>query len=133
MKRLSWPEFGRGPQVVAILLACGLMGSMLWGPTQQLLIQKQRLAEMSNEKSRVESTNEKLESRIERLKDPDFVEQQAREQAGLVRPGETLYITMQPTDTQKKRRKAERRATRKAAPPESEPGLIESFISFLGI
>lgn len=109
------------------------MGSMLWGPTQQLLIQKQRLAEMSNEKIRVESTNEQLESRIDRLKDPDFVEQQAREQAGLVRPGETLYITMQPTDSQKKRRQAQRRAARKVAPPEPEPGLIESFIGFLGI
>lgn len=132
MKRMNWPTFSRGPQIVAFVLACGVMGAMLFSPTQQLLVQKQRLAEMSAEKAKVEATNETLEARIGRLKDPDFIEQQAREQAGLVRPGETLYVTMQPSETQQNRKKAQKRAAKKAAAVEPEPGLVESFVQFMG-
>lgn len=131
MKRVNWPAFSRGPQIVAFALACAVMASMLFGPTQQLLEQKQRLAEMAAEKEKVEATNETLVARIDRLKDPDFIEQQAREQAGLVRPGETLYVTMQPSKNQQKRKDAKKQA-RTAVAPEPEPGLIESFVIFLG-
>ena len=106
---------------------------MLIGPTQQLLVQRQRLAEMAHEKARVEATNQRLEERIARLKDPDFIEQQARASAGLVRPGEVLYVTMQPGEAQKKRKNAERRAAETKVVREPQPGLLESFITFMGL
>ena len=130
--RLRTPRFGLGPQLVALLLVLGLFGAMAIEPTRQLLEQRRRIAGMAQDLSEIERSNRNLEARIRRLKDPDFLEQRAREQIGLIRPGETTYVVMPPSrtsDTKKHRGKPVRR--REPTPP--EPGLIEGFLSFMGL
>ena len=123
------PFLGPGPQIVIVLLIVGLFGALAIEPTRQLLQQRERLSVMSNDLHKVERSNENLETRIERLKDPDFLEQRARA-LGLVRSGETTYIVMPPSDGGAKNK---RKAARKAPPPPPPPGLLESFLQFVGI
>lgn len=128
LKSSAW--LGRGPQIVAVALVVGLLGAMAIEPTRQLLAQRDRIDDMSGDLSKVETTNEKLRARIARLQDPDYIEQQAREQAGLVMPGEIAYRVMAPSEDVLERKEAKR--AKAVAPPPPEPGLMESFLDFLG-
>ena len=123
------PRLGLGPQIVIVVLVVGLFGALAIEPTRQLLDQRERLAGMSSDLSQVEQSNEKLEARIDRLKNPDFLEQRARA-LGLVREGETTYIVMPPSKT---RSKAKRAKVARADQPPPAPGLVESFFQFVGI
>ena len=123
------PRLGLGAQIVIVVLVVGLFGALAIEPTRQLLDQRERLAGMSNDLNQVERSNEKLEARIERLKDPDFLEQRARA-LGLIREGETSYIVMPPSNT---RSKAKRAKAAKAQQPPPPPGLVERFLQFVGI
>ncbi|MBW3595137.1 MAG: septum formation initiator family protein [Actinobacteria bacterium] len=122
------PRLGIGSRIVIVVLVVGLFAALAIEPTRQLLEQRERLAAMSNDLHQVERSNERLEARIDRLKDPDFLEQRARA-LGLVRSGETTYIVMPPSNT---RKKAQRRKAAKVQPP-PEPGLLESFLQFVGV
>ena len=122
------PRLGPGPQAVIVVLLVGLFGALAIEPTRQLLEQRERLSGMSQDLRQVERSNDRLDARIERLNDPDFLEQRARA-LGLVRSGETTYIVMPPSDSKKDRRKKSRR--REAPPP--PPSLLESFLAFVGI
>lgn len=125
------PNLGRGPQVVAVLLIAGLLGAMAIQPTRQLLDQNRRISAMAGDLSKIEATNEKLRMRIERLQDPDFIEQQAREQAGLVKPGEVVYRVNPPSEDVVERKQEAKAA--KTAPPPPTPGLVERFLNFVGL
>ena len=124
------PRLGPGPQIVIVVLIVGLFGALAIEPTRQLLEQRERLTGMSNDLHRVERSNDRLAARIDRLKDPDFLEQRARS-LGLIRQGETTYIVMPPSDSRKeaKRKEARRRAQEAPAPP----SLLESFFQFIGV
>lgn len=122
-------RWGIGPQVVVFLLVMGLFGALAIEPTRQLLEQRRRIDGMAADFEQVQRSNERLEARIERLKDPDFLEQRARTQIGLVRPGETTFIVMPPSRGTASKVKREQR---KAAPPEP-PGFIEGLVDFLGL
>lgn len=130
-KRFRLPSLGMGPQIVALLLVLGLLGAMAIEPTRQLIEQRARIEGMSQELHAIESSNERLEARIGRLQDPDYLEQRARG-VGLVRPGETAIVVMPPS---KARTKAKLRAARRQAPAPApaEVGFIEGFLAFVGI
>ncbi len=123
------PRLGPGPQVVVVVLIVGLFGALAIEPTRQLIQQRDRLAGMTQDLRSVERSNEKLEARIDRLKNPDFLEQRART-LGLVRSGETTYIVMPPGKAAKKDRRRDARKVQ-AAPP--EPGFLETFMQFIGV
>ena len=126
---LRLPSLGIGPQVVALLLVLGLLGAMAIEPTRQLIEQRERIDGMSNDLSQIQHSNQRLDARIERLKDPDFLEQRARD-IGLVRPGETAYVVMPPSRSRTKEGAA-RKPTRPAPPP--QPGFIDGFLDFVGL
>lgn len=105
---------------------------MLVEPTRQLMQQKERLSQSAAQLHGLESTNSKLEDRIERLQDPDFIEQKAREQAGLVRPGETLYVVVPPSADRLEAKRKERQRAAATSAPKPEPGVVESWLSFIG-
>lgn len=128
-KRVRFPNLGMGPQVVALLLILGLLGAMAIEPTRQLIEQRERIDGMSNDLSQIQRSNRRLDARIERLKDPDFLEQRARD-IGLVRPGETAYVVMPPSRTRTKQAAA-RRPPR--TPPPPQPGFIHGFLDFVGL
>ncbi len=123
-------RWGIGPQVVVFLLVMGLFGALAIEPTRQLIEQRKRIDGMAADFAQVQRSNERLEARVERLKDPDFLEQRARTQVGLVRPGETTFIVMPPSRRSESDKAARRR---RAEPPPEPPGFIEGFIDFLGL
>ena len=117
------------PQIVVVMLVIGLASAMAIEPTRQLLEQRTRIAGMHEELRAIEHSNDRLQRRVARLQDPDYLEQQARAQSGLVRPGETSVIVMPPADSNNpEEKKLESRPTA----PVEEPGLLDSMLDFLG-
>jgi cell division protein FtsB len=128
-KKIRLPSLGMGPQIVALLLVLGLLGAMAIEPTRQLIEQRERIDGMSSELSQIQRSNRRLDARIGRLQDPDFLEQRARD-IGLVRPGETAYVVMPPSRSQTQAEKAKRPEPR---PVPVQPGFIDGFLAFVGI
>ena len=118
--------------MVIVVLVIGLFGALAIEPTRQLIEQRERIAGMSSDLDRLERSNHRLEARIERLKDPDYLEQRAREQVGLVRPGETTYVVMPPRRSAVKQKEADKARTAPAAPVRSV-SFVEGFLAFLGL
>ncbi len=56
----------------------------------------QEVKRLTNEIKAVQMRNDSLQAEIVRLCQPDYIERIAREELGLVKPGETLYILSQP-------------------------------------
>ena len=125
--RFRMPRLGRSPQIVAFILVLGLVGAMGIQPTRRLLDQRVRISSMAAELAEVQAGNERLEQQIARLNDPDYLEQRARA-FGLVRPGETTYVVMPPSDADK----AKRKRTVPVEPP-PPPGFVDSLLHFLGL
>jgi cell division protein FtsB len=118
--------------VTALILALGLAGAMAIQPTRQLFAQRDRISEMSNDLSSVSKSNRALNRRIDRLNDPDYLEQIARDN-GFARPGETVYNVVPPS--RKEIKQKERRNARKHQPaaPEPESSFMERFMNFVGL
>jgi cell division protein FtsB len=112
------------------VLIAGLLASMAIEPTLELTQQNERIAAMKAELDEIEDTNQRLERRLERLDDPDFIEQKAREQLGLVRPGETTYHVVPPGTERDKAEKKKREAPPPAPP---DPGFAERLLEFVGL
>jgi cell division protein FtsB len=127
--RRSRLMLGRGPGIVAFLLVLGLLLAMSIEPARQLLAQRERVDVMETDLAKIERLNDRLEARIDRLQDPDYIEQRARSQAGLVHPGEIPYVVMPPSDGTRSDQAVERE-TQPAPPP--DPGVVESFLDFIG-
>jgi cell division protein FtsB len=129
MRKIRLPKLGVGPQIVAAFLVLGLVGAMAIEPTRQLVEQRDRIAGMSDDLRKIENSNKRLEERITRLRDPDFLEQRARE-IGLVREGEIPYVVMLPGPAE---RKAGHKTVEVEAPAPERPGFIEGMLHFLGL
>jgi cell division protein FtsB len=127
----SRPYFGIGPQAVMILLVLGLVGAMAIQPTRQLMEQRTRIEGMADDLSRLQALNRELEARVARLQDPDYIEQEARDKAGLVMPGETTYVVMPPSHRGRPDRTAPQLPSADAPP--SEPAFLEGFLEFIGV
>ena len=129
--RLRLPHLGIGPQVVVVLLVLALLGAMAIEPTRQLLEQRERISGMAADVAEIERSNSHLSKKIERLQDPDFLEQRAREQIGLVRPGEVAIVVMPPSKKAHDREPKRNRAQKEKPPLPS--GFIEGFLNFVGL
>ena len=117
------------PWFLAGALLLGLIGAMAIEPTRQLLAQRDRIETMSQELREVERNNNELRGRIRRLHDPDYIEQKAREQNGLILPGEIPVVVMPPS---KAKQRTQQRSAADVAEPPAEPGAIEGFLRFIG-
>lgn len=67
-------------------------------PANQLLSQRQRIATERDKLEALVTENARLEKRLERLNDNDYLEKVAREQLGMVLPGEISYVVVPPTE-----------------------------------
>jgi cell division protein FtsB len=112
------------------VLVLGLVGAMAIQPTRQLLEQRARIEGMAGDLGRIQSLNERLEARIARLQDPDYIEQEARDKVGLVMPGETTYVVMPPSRRQHGPENTRASTAAREAP---EPGVIDGFLEFVGL
>jgi cell division protein FtsB len=121
---------GIGPQIVVMLLVLGLVGAMAIQPTRQLLEQRQRMRAANRDLAQVGESNRRLQNRIERLKDPDYIDQLARAQSGLVKPGEIPYVVMPPSRGESQRHSGP--APAEPVPVEA-PSFMESLLHFVGV
>ena len=129
-------QLGRGhrlsiaPQIAVVALVIGLAGVMAIEPTRQLFQQRTRISDMDHELRLIEKSNDRLRNMVTRLQDPDYLEQLAREQSGLVRPGEKSIIVMPPAGAELSKDKE------KPVPVDEEPdkdsGILDSMLEFLG-
>ena len=120
-----------GAHLVGLVLVVGLVATMAIEPTRQLLAQRENVAATAEDLRLTEKANRRLEARIARLRDPDFVEQQAREHIGLVKAGEITYVVMPPARSESG---TSRERTRpEARPAVDEPGFVESVLEFVGL
>jgi cell division protein FtsB len=124
------PRLGIGPQIVVGVLVLGLLAAMAIEPTRKLFEQRERISEMASDLHEISRSNNRLTARIERLRNPDFLEQRAREQMGLIRPGEIAIVVMPPS----KHARPKTRPVDKAPPPPPPPrGFIEGLLNFVGL
>jgi cell division protein FtsB len=63
-------------------------------PARQAYYQRKSIKEEEARLQALEKKNSELESRLARLQDPAYMEKLAREQLGVVRPGETSYVVV---------------------------------------
>jgi cell division protein FtsL len=84
-----------GPAVVAglAMVLMGLFGSAYWDGYQV----RREAAQLVRERDELRRHNAQLREEIRLLHTPEYIERLAREQLGLVRPGEIAVILVQPT------------------------------------
>jgi cell division protein FtsB len=82
-------------------LRAGILGLLIGSlaltglaPVRQAYYQRESIQEEEARLKALEEVNAKLESRLLRLQDPAYMEKLAREQLGVVRPGETSYVVV---------------------------------------
>ncbi len=81
-----------GPVLAGILLVGLLLVAAL--PVRTLLHQRDATATAESELAELRERNAELDQRARRLRDPREIEQLAREEYGLVRPGEEQYVVL---------------------------------------
>jgi cell division protein FtsB len=124
------PRLGIGPQIVVGVLVVGLLAAMAIEPTRKLFEQRERISEMAGDLHEITRSNDRLNARIERLRNPDFLEQRAREQIGLIRPGEIAIVVMPPS---KNARPKTTRVEKEPPPPPPPRGFMEGLLNFVGL
>jgi cell division protein FtsB len=71
-----------------------VIGALSIVPGKQLLGQRAEIAELERQAEELRRANHQLEERISRLHDPDELERLARVCLGMVKPGETAFVTV---------------------------------------
>lgn len=87
---------GDRPLVVMILLVTVVALMMLSGPFQSFLDARERVEGLEAQAAALEDANARLAQRAEDLRDPRHLELLAREQQGMIMPGEEAYVVVPP-------------------------------------
>ncbi len=82
--------------VVAFLTATGLSLVIVSGPIQTWMEQRDLVEQREAVVALLEKENAALAERVADLNDPATIEQEAREQQGMIRPGEVPYVIVPP-------------------------------------
>ena len=81
----------RAAGLAAILLVLALS---LVIPLRQYLAQRGEMRELQQQIHRLEQEREVLARKVDRFRDPDYLERIARECLGMVKPGEIAFIAV---------------------------------------
>ena len=76
----------------ALGLVVGALALTGVAPARQAFAQREQVAEVEAKVAALQERNDALTGRLNRLSDIAYMEKLAREQLGLVRPGETSYV-----------------------------------------
>lgn len=87
---------GDRPYLFALIGLLTLASLMISGPLHHYLEGRDRLELLDRKRVALTAEVERLERRAADLEDPVYIEQLAREQLGLVRPGEIPYLVVTP-------------------------------------
>lgn len=125
------PSLRVGARGIVVVLVMGLLVAMSIQPARQLLQQRDRIGGVTAQLDATQRSNRHLEQQIARLNNDDFIEQRARSQIGLVRPGETAIVMMPPSRKEQRKHRTALRAKQPTAPP--PPSFLEGVLHFIGI
>jgi cell division protein FtsB len=96
-QRTDKPRRSRVAPVVAVLLLAALAFTVSGVfPFRQLFQQQRQVADTQERLQDLTDANDQLEADIEAMQTDDGIERIAREQYGLVRPGEDAYVVVVP-------------------------------------
>jgi cell division protein FtsB len=87
---------GERPLLVVLLVAIGLGVVMLSGPFERYADGRTRVEAARSTADALDEEIARLEARVEQLEDPANLELLAREQQGMIRPGEVAYTLVPP-------------------------------------
>ncbi len=68
-----------------------MLGVAAAGPVRNYLAQRAEIDRLEQQISELQVERARLERRIERIRDPEYLEQLARQCLGMVRPGEIAF------------------------------------------
>lgn len=109
--------------VVALLALVVVLGLMAAGPYSDYTAARDRVEDLSVEQQALTEAVEALESEQARLEDPRSLEEEARDELGLTRPGEIPYIVVNPPTED-----AVGPDPNAAAVPSEDPSLVERVL-----
>jgi cell division protein FtsL len=78
--------------ILAVIVVALLISMVV--PFRAYLTQRSRLADLERQTQLLEQQNAQLQRKVERLHDPAYLEQIARECLGMVRPGEIPFVVV---------------------------------------
>ncbi|MDQ3708996.1 MAG: septum formation initiator family protein [Actinomycetota bacterium] len=87
---------GDRPYVVALFVLIAVLAITLVAPVRSLTAAADRADDLSAERNLLADRVDQLERRRQQLRDPLEIELLAREQLGMVRPGEIPYVVTRP-------------------------------------
>ena len=87
---------GDRPYLIALAAATGVALVIVSGPIQTWLGQRDLVEQREGVLTVLEEENAALADRVRDLHDPDTIEAEAREQQGMVRPGQVPYVIVPP-------------------------------------
>lgn len=87
---------GDRPYWVGLLAATGFSLVIVSGPIQTWMGQRDLVDQREGVLEVLDEENAELAARVRDLHDPDTIEAEAREQQGMVRPGEVPYVIVPP-------------------------------------
>jgi cell division protein FtsB len=79
------------PRAVVLVMILLVLGISAFAPVRSFLAQRDEIDRLEQEVNELQSERVRLERELERIKDPDYVEQIARQCLGMVRPGEIAF------------------------------------------
>lgn len=87
---------GDRPYVMGLVILGVVLMSMAWAPIKNLAAGSERIEQLTASRDALAGEVAKLEDRKDQLMDPDQLELIAREEYGLVKPGEIPYVVVTP-------------------------------------
>lgn len=121
--RGALPSLSLRALVVALLVLAVVLALMAAGPYADYTAARDRVEDLAVEHEGLTEAVEALESEQARLEDPRALEEEARSELGLTRPGEIPYIVVNPPEAT-----AAPPDPDAAAVPADEPNLLERVL-----
>lgn len=90
----------KGPIRLVLFLLMGLLLSATFGPGRQIWALYREKAELEERVAALRAENMRLAEKIKEMEKISWVEQVAREELGLVKPGEIVYIPAMAGDSE---------------------------------
>ena len=87
---------GDRPYMMGLVILGFVLLSMAWTPIKNLAAGSERIEQLTASRDALAAEVTKLEDRRDQLMDPDQLELIAREEYGLVKPGEIPYVVVTP-------------------------------------
>lgn len=89
---------GDRPYVLGLVVLGFVLLSMAWSPVRGLTAGSERIEQLTASRNELNKEVDRLEDRQDRLMDPQELELIAREEYGLVKPGEIPYVVVTPEE-----------------------------------